>query len=83
MVPVLFTDTNIIHSHAHTGNGTQPKLLLLKVEGGLGQNEGEWTEKVEIRMRKKLVKYAWLYSDLLEVLKGRHCSALGSQWRGP
>ena len=45
------------------------------------KNEGESTGKVEIRTRKKLLavmKHAWLYSDLLQALKGQHSSEEGT-----
>ena len=60
------------------------------------KNQGEVLEKkkkikVIVRKRQKLrrrkawqwVKHAWLYSELLQALKGEHLSAVASQQRGP
>ena len=41
--------------------------------GGRERNEFEWTRKIEISQEKnpwQLAKHAWLYSDLLQALKG-------------
>ena len=39
----------------------------------LGQGRNSW----------KGAKHAWLCSDLLQALKGKHLPALGSQQKGP
>ena len=41
---------------------------MLKCRQRVGENKGEWTEKVDIRTRKMFLvadEEAWLYSDLL------------------
>ena len=86
---------SIIFSFAgtHRGNLLKPFVTVSAKVKALGKkredfetNEGEWTGKVEIRTRKTFLAVGeapWLYSDLLQALKGEHLSALDSQHRGP
>jgi len=45
--------------------------------------EGAWTKKAQNRTRNfwQWLEHAWLYSELLQALKGEHWSALGFQQR--
>ena len=59
---------------------------IKKQEEDSGKNEGEWTKKVEIRTRNKLLlvgeSYAAIFWPTLSS-KGENLSAMGSQQRGP
>ena len=69
-------------------NLTQLKKLEKYLEKRGEGPDGDWIEKAEIRTRHfrhfwQWAKHAWLYSDLLLVLKGEYLSVLDSQQRGP
>ena len=63
---ILLAHTATGVSHSHHKNSKE-----------VWKNADEWTVRVEISSRKKslaVMKYALLYSDLIEALKGEHLS---------
>ena len=69
---------NLFHSAGQHRNLCKPQVTQEKLGGSLGKNEGKWTGKAEISSRKKFrqqVRHAWLYSDLLQTLKGEPLSS--------
>ena len=59
----------------------EPQPTQEQIERGFGKNAGEWTGRVQNKQGRNPWQYAqhvWLYTDLLQALKGERLSSVSS-----